>query len=64
MFDSYKLEEREQVDRNRAALRARLRQIPDEMEKEVELIQKRYDVPQPRTFPMAITFLIPEKYAF
>lgn len=55
--------EREQYNRNVAALRLRLKQIPDEMEKEIESVNKRYADPQPRLFPVAVTFLVPEKYA-
>jgi len=63
LFSNYKQEEREQLDRNKAALRARLRQIPEEIEKEVELITQRYADPQPRMFPVAVTFLVLEKYS-
>jgi hypothetical protein len=55
--------EREQYNRNVAALRLRLKQIPDELEKEIESVNKRYADPQPRLFPVAVTFLVPEKYA-
>lgn len=55
--------EREQYNRNVAALRLRLRQIPDELEKEIESVNKRYADPQPRLFPVAVTFLVPEKFA-
>jgi hypothetical protein len=33
------------------------------MEKEIESVNKRYADPQPRLFPVAVTFLVPEKYA-
>jgi len=55
--------EREQYNRNVQALRLRLKQIPEEMEKEIAAIQTRYADPQPRLFPVAVTFLVPEKYA-
>lgn len=55
--------ERDQYNRNVQALRLRLRQIPDELEKEIESVNKRYADPQPRLFPVAVTFLVPEKYA-
>jgi len=55
--------ERDQYNRNVAALRLRLKQIPDELEKEIESVNKRYADPQPRLFPVAVTFLVPEKYA-
>ena len=53
--------EREQYSRDRHALRARLRSIPEEMEREAEMIRARYADPQPRLFPVAITFLIPKR---
>jgi SNF2 family DNA or RNA helicase len=55
--------ERDQYNRNVQALRLRLKQIPDELEKEIESVNKRYADPQPRLFPVAVTFLAPEKYA-
>ena len=55
--------ERDQYNRNVQALRLRLKQIPDELEKEVESVNKRYADPQPRLFPVAVTFLVPEKFA-
>lgn len=54
--------ERDQYRRNEQALRLRLKQIPDELEKEIESVNKRYADPQPRLFPVAVTFLVPEKY--
>jgi len=55
--------ERDQYNRNEQALRLRLNQIPGEMEKESASIRERYADPQPRLFPVAVTFLVPEKYA-
>ena len=55
--------ERDQYNRNLQALRLRLRQIPEEMEKETAAIARRYADPQPRLFPVAVTFLVPEKFA-
>lgn len=55
--------EREQYNRNVQALRLRLAQIPEETEKELESIRQRYADPQPRLFPVAVTFLVPEKFA-
>jgi SNF2 family DNA or RNA helicase len=55
--------ERDQYNRNEQALRLRLKQIPDELEKEIESVNKRYADPQPRLFPVAVTFLVPEKFA-
>ncbi len=55
--------EREQYSRNVAALEARLAQIPVEIEQETALIRARYADPQPRLFPVAVTFLVPERLA-
>src|SRR5262249_30718599 len=53
--------EREQFGRNVDALRARVQQIPDEVEKETAAIRARFADPQPRLFPVAVTYLVPEK---
>jgi hypothetical protein len=53
--------ERDQLVRNEAALRRRLEQIPAEIEQEMALIQARYANPQARLFPVAVTFLVPDK---
>jgi len=55
--------ERDQYNRNEQALRLRLNQIPGEMEKEIASIRERYADPQPRLFPVAVTFLVPERFA-
>jgi len=55
--------EREQYSRNVAALKARLRRIPGEMEQEAAVIRARYADPQPRLFPAAVTFLVPDRLA-
>jgi hypothetical protein len=53
--------ERNQLSRNTAALEARLAEIPAEIEAEQAVIRARYANPQPRLFPVALTFLVPEK---
>jgi hypothetical protein len=55
--------EREQVQRNLDALRSRADEIPGEIEREVEVIRRRYASPQHRLFPAAVTFIVPESYA-
>jgi hypothetical protein len=55
--------EKEQFERNADALRARLRAIPDEIKRESAAIKARFADPQPRMFPVAVTFLVPEKMA-
>jgi hypothetical protein len=55
--------EREQFERNRDFLRARAEAIPDEMVRETAAIRARYADPQPRMFPVAVTFLVPARMA-
>jgi superfamily II DNA or RNA helicase len=52
--------EREQSQRDLDALRRRLEEIPDEIEREVEAVQRRFTDPECYTFPAAVTLLIPE----
>jgi SNF2 family DNA or RNA helicase len=52
--------EREQFERNVDSLRARIRAIPGEIEHEIEAIKARFADPQPRMFPVAVTYLVPE----
>ena len=56
-------DEQAQFERNKVALHARLKEIPEEIEREVAALQKRYADPQPRMFPVAVTFLVPERMA-
>lgn len=63
LFDDWAADERQQLERNLTALRARVREIPDEIERETEGIKKRFADPQPRMFPVAVTFLVPERLA-
>lgn len=53
-------EEREQLERNVDSLRARVAEIPDEIEREIEAVVERYRDPTPRLFPVALTFFVPE----
>jgi SNF2 family DNA or RNA helicase len=55
--------ERDQFERNVHSLEARVRAIPAEIEKETAAIRKRFSSPQPRLFPVAVTFLVPAKLA-
>ena len=55
--------EKDQFDRNADALRARIRAIPGEIEKETEAIKARFADPQPRMFPVAVTYLVPARLA-
>lgn len=58
LFEDY---EQEQFRRNQESMRARLKEIPAEIERETAAIQARYANPQARLFPVAVTFLVPEK---
>jgi hypothetical protein len=55
-------EEKEQLNRNMDALRRRLAAIPEEIDQEKSVIEKKYSDPQFRLFPVAVMFLVPDKY--
>jgi ERCC4-related helicase len=55
--------EREQFERNIDSLRARLAALPGELERETAQIRARFADPQPRLFPVAVTFLAPQRLA-
>jgi hypothetical protein len=59
----FSTEERQQVERDLSALQERASQIDIEIEQEVERIRQRFANPQPRLFPVAITYLVPEREA-
>jgi hypothetical protein len=46
-----------------SALADRVEQIDTEIEQEQAAIRKRYADPQPRLFPVAVTYLVPEHMA-
>ena len=58
-FD-FMAEDIQELERDFAALHARLDQIPDERAKEVALIERHYSDPRSLTFPAAVVFLVPE----
>ncbi|NNJ12771.1 DEAD/DEAH box helicase [Chloroflexales bacterium ZM16-3] len=60
-LDLFNEAERDQYRRDVDALRLRLRQIPGELAQEQAGILRRYADPQPRLFPVAVTFLVPER---
>jgi len=62
-FEGWSDPEREQLERNMNVLRAGVREIPDEIERETAAIKARFADPQPRMFPVAVTFLVPERLA-
>jgi hypothetical protein len=53
--------EKDQFERNRDFLRDRSKAIPAEIERETAAIKSRYAEPQPRMFPVAVAFLVPER---
>ena len=61
LFPEFSDLERQQYERNVDALRASVRAIPEEIEKETAAIRARFADPEPRMFPVAVTYLIPEK---
>lgn len=63
LFPEFSDLERQQYERNVEALRARVRAIPEEIEKETAAIRDRFTDPEPRMFPVAVTYLVPEKMA-
>lgn len=62
-FTGWSTPERDQFDRNMDSIRVRLDRIPQEIEQESDAIRKRYTSPTPRLFPVAVTYLVPEKIA-
>ena len=51
--------EKAQRQRDLDSLRHRIKQIPAELERETAHLRSRYANPQPRLFPLAVTFLVP-----
>ncbi|WP_242392200.1 DISARM system SNF2-like helicase DrmD [Anaeromyxobacter oryzisoli] len=52
-------EEKDQLERNRAAMQARLDAIPGELKRETDAVRRRYAKPVARFFPVAVTYLVP-----
>ena len=52
---------KQQRERDLAALRRRVMEIPEEIERESEHIRSRFANPSDRLFPVAVTWLIPRK---
>lgn len=55
-------EEQEAFRRDIESLRLRLQRIPEEREREVENIRRRYADPIDRTFPVAVEFIVPANF--
>ncbi|MGB3653501.1 MAG: helicase-related protein [Rivularia sp. (in: cyanobacteria)] len=60
-LELFNTNEKEQFERNINSLKVRLEQIPAEIEREVAAIEARFANPTPRLFPLAVTYLIPQK---
>ena len=56
-------EERQQLRVDEEKLRARLAEIPAEIERESAAVRERYEDPQVRMFPAALTIVVPERLA-
>ncbi|PSL56581.1 SNF2 domain-containing protein [Saccharothrix carnea] len=56
-------DERDQLRADHDALRARLEAIPEQQEREVEALRRRYADPTTRWFPVAVTLLVPSAIA-
>jgi hypothetical protein len=54
--------EKEQFERNINSLKTRLEEIPAEIEREVAAVKTRFENPTPRLFPLAVTYLVPQKF--
>ncbi len=61
LFETYSDREKDQFRRDREFLQRRLTTIPDELAREVMTIQDRYANTQPRLFPVAIVWLVPQR---
>jgi len=52
---------KQQRERDLAALRRRLKEIPEEIQRESDHIRSRFANPSARLFPVAVTWLIPRR---
>jgi len=55
------IEGTQQRERDLAALRRRVKEIPEEIERESAHIRSRFANPSARLFPVAVTWLIPRR---
>ena len=62
-LEGFSLDERQQFERNMSALEERARQIDNEIAQETARIQRRFADPQPRLFPVTVTYLVPDTLA-
>jgi hypothetical protein len=54
-------EEKSQRERDIGSLNSRLKELPAELAREIDHLRDRYRDPQPRLFPVAVTFLVPPR---
>ncbi|MFD0203851.1 MULTISPECIES: DISARM system SNF2-like helicase DrmD [Saccharothrix] len=59
----FEIDERDQLNADRDALRARLEAIPEQREREEKALRRRYADPTTRWFPVAVTLLVPSAIA-
>lgn len=57
------VEDRQELVKDRASLKARLDSIPGEIERETDRIRRRYADADPRLFPFAVVFVVPRSLA-
>ena len=62
-LEGFSQDERQQFERDISALQARARQIDGEIAEETARIQRRFSDPQPRLFPVTVTYLVPQSLA-
>ncbi|HVB24292.1 MAG TPA: DISARM system SNF2-like helicase DrmD [Ktedonobacteraceae bacterium] len=62
-LSGFSTDERQQYARDLSALEERATQIDAEIMLETERIHQRFADPQPRLFPVAVTYLVPERLA-
>ena len=55
--------EKEQLERNRESLSARIKSIPAEIDRETAAIRARYSSVSMQLFPVAVTYAVPERLA-
>lgn len=60
-LELFNTEEQAQFERNVNSLKLRIEQIPREIEQETAVIRARLANPTPRLFPLAVTYLVPQK---
>ena len=60
-LEGFSSEEQQQFARDLQFLELRARQIDEEIEQEVARIAQRFAGPQPRLFPVTVTYLVPER---